>query len=174
MRCPRCGTVLQTGHRSALDSLIALSISMVVLMGVALSLPFLSLSGGGLSKDASVIDAAAAIADNRFWPFAVAVGALIFAVPVLRALALAYVLVPLRLGFGPPRQARWVFRMALELRPWSMAEIFLIGVAVALVKIADLATLSLGPAFWLFVVLSVMAIAEDMLICRRSIWRLLE
>ena len=58
-------------------------------------------------------------------------------------------------------------------RPWSMAEIFVIGVAVALVKVSGLASVTLGPAFWSFVLLGVVALMEDAVLCRRSVWDLI-
>ncbi|EPX86404.1 putative paraquat-inducible protein A [Rubellimicrobium thermophilum DSM 16684] len=55
-----------------------------------------------------------------------------------------------------------------------MAEVFAIGCAVSLVKIADLARVSLGPAFWMFAALVVMTVAQDRLVCRWSVWRSIE
>ncbi|WP_118134371.1 paraquat-inducible protein A [Oceanicella sp. SM1341] len=173
VRCPRCGTPLRTGHARAIDQLLAISLAVLVLMGTALALPFLGLEGGGLAQEATVLDAAEAIGSGRAWPLGVAVGALIFAVPLTRALALCYVLLPLRHGHPPRPHARAAFRLAIELRPWSMAEIFVIGVAVALVKIAGLATVQLEPAFWIFVLLGVLVTLEDIALCRRSIWTML-
>ena len=58
-----------------------------------------------------------------------------------------------------------------RLRPWSMAEIFALGCAVSLTKIADLATVSLGPAFWMFAGLVVVTVAQDRIVDRWSVWR---
>ena len=169
-RCPRCHTVLRTTRPASLDRVLAFALATPPLMAIALTASFLSLSGGGARQEASVIDAAAAVADADTWPLALAVGALIIALPVLRAVALAYVLLPIRLGRGPARHAARAFRVAIELRPWSMAEIFLIGVAVALVKVSGLAAVAMGPAFWSFVALAALALMEDAALCERSVW----
>ena len=55
-----------------------------------------------------------------------------------------------------------------------MAEIFVIGASIALVKVADLATVSLGPAFWLFGALVIAGVAQDALVDRWSLWRAIE
>ena len=55
-----------------------------------------------------------------------------------------------------------------------MAEIFIIGVSVALVKVAGLATISLGPAFWAFVALVLVTALKDSLMCELTIWKTLE
>jgi paraquat-inducible protein A len=55
-----------------------------------------------------------------------------------------------------------------------MAEIFAIGCAVALVKVADLANLTFGPAFWMFCVLTVVIVVQDNLMDRWSVWNSIE
>lgn len=173
VRCPRCRTVLRRGRNAVVDQVLALAMSVPPLMIVGLTASFLSLSGSGAHSQASVIDAAEAVATSRTWPLALVVGALIIALPVIRALALCYVLLPIRLGRPPARFATAAFRLSIELRPWAMAEVFVVGVAVALVKISGLATVTPGPAFWAFMMLAGVALAEDMVLCRRSIWDLI-
>jgi len=88
--------------------------------------------------------------------------------------ALAYTLLPLRLGRPPAPGAAHAFRIAAHLRPWSMAEVFLIGVVVALVKIVGMATVNLGPAFWAMAGLVVLVIYEGTALDEWSIWQTLE
>ncbi|MEM8751411.1 MAG: paraquat-inducible protein A [Pseudomonadota bacterium] len=170
MRCGRCRHVLRTGRAAAVETQLALAVAAPPLMVVGLGASFISLSGGGVFREASVLDAAAAMATGNALVLALAVGAAIVALPVLRAAALIYALAPLTLRRPPARHAARAFRLAVELRPWAMAEIFLIGVAVALVKVAGLAAVSLGPAFWSFVLLAALALIEDASICERTIW----
>lgn len=161
---------MRTERPAAIDSVLAGALAAPILMIIALSGSFLKLTGGGAVREASVIDAVAAIATSTTWPLAIAVGALIVALPTMRALALIYVLFPIRFGYAPARHAAAVFRFAIAVRPWSMAEIFLIGVAVALVKVSGLAVLTIGPAFWALSALALIMIAEDAALCERSIW----
>ncbi len=62
------------------------------------------------------------------------------------------------------------FSLSEALRPWSMAEIFAIGCAVALVKVVDLADVSFGPGFWMFACLVVLVVVQDNFMCRWSVW----
>jgi paraquat-inducible protein A len=101
----------------------------------------------------------------------VAVTAAIVVIPLLRAMLLIYTLGPVVFDRPPAAQATRAFRWAERLRPWSMAEIFAIGCAVSIVKIADLAQVSLGPAFWMFAGLVVVTVAQDTLVDRWSVWR---
>lgn len=172
VRCPRCHEVLTAETHLSLDGVLITSFATLVLLAAALSLPFISLSAGGRFQNAAVLDAAIA-AGGDSWPLALAVGAMIALIPALRAVALIYTLLPLRFGAAAFPHARGVFRLAIELRPWSMMEIFVIGVAVALVKVADLATIGLGSAFWLFVLLAALTVIEDASLCRRTVWRMI-
>jgi paraquat-inducible protein A len=85
-----------------------------------------------------------------------------------------YVLVPIIRDRPPAPLARPAFRLSEGLVPWSMAEIFAIGCAVALVKLSDLADVAFGPAAWMFAVLVVLVVATDGLMCRYSIWASLD
>ena len=172
-RCPRCAAVLTSDRAHSTDGVIASAIATIALLSAALALPFITLRAGGAEKDAALFDAIRA-AGEADWPLAVAVGAAIAAIPVGRALALIYALSPLRFMGRAAPGARWAFRLAIRLRPWSMVEIFIIGVVIALVKVAGLALLDLGAAFWLFVCLAGVAFYEDAALCRRTVWRMLE
>ncbi len=171
-RCPRCGALLTSDRAHSTDGVIAASVATIALLGAALALPFVALHAGGVDRQAGIADAMEA-AGGAFWPLAIVVGALIAAIPLARAAALLYVLAPLRLGGQPLPGAKAAFRFAVELRPWSMIEVFIIGVAVALVKISGLAAVELGSAFWIFVCLAGVAFYEDAALCRRTVWRML-
>lgn len=170
VRCPRCHALLRRGRTDMLDWLLAGAFSVPPLMAVGLAASFLSLSGGGVGAEASAMDAARALAEVLTWPAALAIGAVIAFLPVARSAALIYALLPVRMGRPPPSHAAQAIRLAASLRPWSMSEIFVIGVAVALVKVSGLASVTLGPAFWAFVMLAVVALVEDAVYCRRTVW----
>lgn len=174
LRCRRCNTVLKTNRPAAMDRTLAAAFASVILMVGAVFFPFLELSAVGLSRKASVLDAALAFSSGLMAPLAIAVGMLIVVIPLIRALALAYVILPLRLGNPPAPGANSAFRLAARLKPWSMAEIFIIGVVVALVKVAGMASITLGPAFWALAFLVLLVVVEGTSLCEWSIWRTLE
>ena len=173
-RCTRCRTVLIAPRGEAMLSVVWLAVAALALMSGVVFLPFLGIRSHGLGNDSTVLGAAAAFAGGAMFPLAVAVVALIVLVPTARMLLTLWALAPLALGRPPLPGAHAAFRLDEELRPWSMAEIFVIGVAVAMVKIADLATIEIGSAFWLFAALIVVIALQDGLKDRWSIWRALE
>ena len=93
---------------------------------------------------------------------------------MLRAALVIYVLTPVVLDRPPARHARAAFRWSEQLRPWSMAEIFAIGCAVALVKLSDLALVGFGPAFWLFTAVVIIIVLQDRFLCSWSVWNSLD
>jgi paraquat-inducible protein A len=174
LRCRRCHAVLITDRPRALDRTLAAALATVILMAGAMLFPFLELSTFGIHRNASVLDAALAFSNGLMIPLAIAVGMLIIVLPLIRALALAYVVLPLRLGRPPAPGAEEAFRLAGRLKPWAMAEIFIIGVIVALVKVAGMAAITLGPAFWALAILVLLVALESASLCEWSIWRMLE
>lgn len=173
-RCRRCGTVLMAPRDGALTRIVMLSATALVLMAAAVFFPFLELAAGGLSQRSSVFDAIRAFSDGLMLPLSFAVALLIVVLPAFRFAALIYVLGPMAIGWAPARHAAGAFRLAEATRPWAMAEIFVVGVAVALVKVAGLAQISLGPAFWAFVALILVTVLKDNFMCRLTIWKTLE
>ena len=174
LRCVRCGGVLAKPRGGAFTQLIALSFTTVVLMMGAIFFPFLEISRMGFGNATSLFGVGMAFADGVLLPLVLAVMAMIVGLPVLRAFLLVYTLAPLAQGRPPYRHAARAFRWSELLRPWSMAEIFVIGTAVALIKVAGLATVHLGPAFWAFCALILVNLASRGFMCQTTIWDAIE
>lgn len=173
-RCLRCHRVLLAPRESAMTKIVMLALTATVLMIAAISFPFLRLESRGLAQESSVLDAVMAFSEGIMVPLSLAVAALIVVLPLLRLGAILYALVPMAIGWAPAKGAVPAFRLAEALKPWSMAEIFIVGVAVALVKVAGLAQLTIGPAFWAFSGLVLVTFLSDNFMCRLTIWRTLE
>jgi len=174
MRCVRCKTVLYQPRDGAMTQILMLSATALVLLVAAIFFPFLELESYGLDHRSSVFDTVLAFADGPTLPLSLAVAALIIVLPLVRFALLTYVFAPMAIGTHPARFARRAFRWAEAIKPWAMAEIFIVGVAVALVKIAGLAKVSIGPAFWAFVGLLIIVFLSDTVMCRLSVWQTLD
>lgn len=172
--CQQCHTVLIAPRHKAGLKIIAISFATFILIIGAAFFPFLDIDAAGNKNSVSVMDAALAFSSGPLLMLALATAGLILIVPLVRVVITLYVLVPIVLDLPPSRYAMQAFRLSEALRPWSMAEIFALGCAVALVKIADLATVGFGPAFWMFGGLVVLVVAQDNYICRWSVWNSLE
>ena len=173
-RCRRCHTVLMAQRRDTFVNVMLLSVTVAILMAGAVFFPFLNVSVAGLSNRSSIFSTALAFSEGVLAPLALAVMLLVVLIPIVRAAALVYTLAPLARGRRPYRHADGVFRFAEALKPWSMAEIFVIGTAVALVKVADVATIGVGPAFWALAALVAVLILQNIYLSKWTIWEALE
>lgn len=171
--CHRCHTVLIAPRKGAGLKIIALALASVILVIGALTFPFIGISRLGLHSDTTVLDAALAFS-GPLMILSLGVFALIIFLPLTRLLLTLYVLTPVVFDRQAWPGAKRAFRWSETLRPWSMAEIFVIGCAVALIKLSDLARVELGPAFWMFVILVVLIVIQDTFMCRWSVWKSLE
>lgn len=172
-RCLRCHRVLVAPRRKAGQLIIAMSLTGVILVAAAMVFPFIRISAVGLANGATLLDAALAF-EGPFLALSLAVLALILLLPLTRLVLTLYVLAPIVANRRPAPWARQAFRLSEALRPWSMAEIFAIGTAVALVKVADLARVEFGPAFWMFLILVIVGVVQERYTCSWSIWESLE
>lgn len=173
-RCTRCGFSLAAPRERAMARIVMLAATSLVLMTAAIFFPFIEISAGGMTRRSSVLDAAVTFSQGLSVPLALAVAAFIVVLPMVRLAAIVYALAPMSFGWRAAPHAISAFRLAEALKPWAMAEIFVIGVAVALVKIAGLATVGLGAAFWALVLLVLVNILNDTFMCKLTLWRTLE
>ncbi len=172
--CSRCKMILIQPRRKAGLRIIALTLSVTILVTAAVFFPFLEIHTAGIGNRTSILDIATSFRSGLLVLVSVVTVSMIVLVPLLRTLLLLYVLVPLVFDRPPARHARGAFRTAQRIKPWAMTEIFAIGCAVALVKISALARLEFGPAFWMFALLVVVVVVNDIYLCTWSVWKSLE
>jgi paraquat-inducible protein A len=93
--------------------------------------------------------------------------------PLGRLAATVYVLIRSH-ETTPPPHLRRLFAYAEMLRPWSMLEVFVLGVFVAYVKLGDLVTIGLGLGVYVLIVLTFMLVWMDAALDREAVWQRLE
>lgn len=170
-KCGRCHSVILTNKRRSAERTIALMLSSVILYAVAIFFPFMKMERSGLSNEISVIDAVNILWINEMQSLAVICACLILLFPLTRILLLLMVGMTMQgRGQTGPVHA-FFFRTAQALEPWTMAEIFMIGVIVSLVKVGKLATITVGPAFWAMSGLIVLLAMGASAVCRDTIWQ---
>ncbi|MEM9794913.1 MAG: paraquat-inducible protein A [Pseudomonadota bacterium] len=153
---------------------MALATAALALMSIVVFYPFLQLRNGVFTSRASVFETVMSFSEGVMAPLSLAVAAFVIVLPVLRLTLILWALGPIAANRAPWPQAAHALRYAEVLKPWSMAEIFMVGVAVALVKLADLATLSMGPAFWSFAAMVVIVALQDTQMSKHTLWTKLD
>lgn len=148
-RCRRCGALLYRERAEPVDRTLALALAAAVLFVVANLLPFLAFEMQGRVTETTLASGVEQLWQEGHGLLAAVVFGTAIGAPGLEIGLLLYVLLPLRVGRRPPQLAR-AFRLLRRVQPWSMMEVFLIGILVSLVKLADLATLIPGLALVAF------------------------
>ena len=171
--CPRCGAILARGKRNPVDHTLALTITALILFLLANLYPFMTFSLEGRAQDNRLITGVFSLAQSGYYPLAALIFIASIGVPLLKILALAYVLLPIKLGRTPRGLAR-VYRALAALYPWGMLEVYMLGVLVAITKLAGMATIVLGTAFYAFIALILVTTAATSAMDPRAVWDRLE
>jgi paraquat-inducible protein A len=153
--CARCGATLWRYSGLTLSNWLALAISALIVFGVANAYPVASMSVQGMVQQASLLDAIAITWRQDHWVVAIMTGMAGFALPMLQLSVLLWVLGPLSRG-REPLGFRTAMRLLGILRPWCMVPVFLLGVLVAVVKLAGMAAVTPGIGLAAFGILTIL------------------
>jgi paraquat-inducible protein A len=140
---------------------------------MANAFPFLAFKQSGLEHVMTLAEATRQLSDDGFTSLSVIFLAMTVLIPAALIAVTVALLLPLRRGRRAPwlvPAARWLFRMT----PWSMAEVFIIGVIVSLVKIAAMATVVIGISFWSYAAFTVCLTAAMSSLDRQQLWTAIE
>ncbi|MFP4245646.1 MAG: paraquat-inducible protein A [Halochromatium sp.] len=152
-RCLRCGHRLHRHRPASLDRTLAFALTGLILFVVANSFPFLSFEMQGQHTETTLFSGVAELAEQGKAEVAAVVFFTAILAPALQLLLLLIVLAPLRLGRGLPPGYPTLFRWFKTMLPWGMMDVFLIGILVSVVKLADMATIVPGTSLFAFVLL---------------------
>jgi len=173
LHCVRCDTVLRRLHRDPVNEPLAMHLAGLLLYLVAITMPLMELRIGGASQPASLLTGIFILADQQLWALALVVAITSVVAPALKLGAGIYVLAGVQLPHPPP-MLPWVFRSLSQLRPWSMVEVYLLGLFVAYVKLIDLATVEVGAALWALGGLMLAMAAADAALDPEAVWQRME
>jgi hypothetical protein len=121
--CPRCGGLLRRRRRKSIERTLAASVP----FAVANAFPFLRFEMRGRITETTLATGVFDLWDQGVPAIALLVGFTAVLAPGLQLALLLYVLLPVQLGRVPWQMAR-MFRLLRRVQPWSMMEIFLVGI----------------------------------------------
>ena len=171
--CLGCGRILYRNRPNSLARATSFSAAGLIFMVIAHSFPFLTMRSGGLSTRLTLLESVSVFARDRDYLLAAAVAFFTIIAPLALMGGLLYVAAPLRHGFALPGAVRvtlWFQRM----EPWSMLEVFLLGLLVSLLKLGHLAELTFGAGLWALAGLVICTSAALGGIDRMELWDRLE
>jgi len=168
--CPRCGARLYRHDRHSLDNTLALACGALVLLAAANAFPIVGLDLQGQRIDTTVVGAAVRLWREGMQIVAILVLLTTTLLPLLELTALVWMALPLRFGKRPPG-FRWLFRLMRMAHPWAMVEVFIMGVLVAVVKLAHLAEVLPGAAAWCFGGVMLLLVTLATIVEPRDLWQ---
>jgi paraquat-inducible protein A len=159
--CPRCGTALHVRRRDSIVRTWALSLTALVLYLPANTYPVLTLIQLGSGQPNTILGGVRELVRNGMWPLALLVFFASIVVPVVKLISLGVLLITTQ------QRSRWrlhdrtvVYRVVEGIGRWSMIDVFMISILVALVHFGALVTVNPGPgaiAFAAVVILTMFA-----------------
>ena len=167
--CVRCGAQLRKRPRNGLEHTLALAFAAAILFVVANSFPFLAFDMKGRVTETTVVAGIVDLYQGGKAEIAALVALTIEIAPVAQLGLLLYVLVPLRMGRVPWRLPH-AFRLLRHAQSWSMIEVFLIGIVVAITKLMGMASIVPGLALWSFALLMLVLAGAMSSFDPESVW----
>jgi len=172
-RCPRCNFELWRRREDSLDRTLALAIAAAILYIVANSVPMLGLTVVGRQAFTTVLGGAQHLWEDGRDTVAALV---LFTAVVAPALQIGFMLA-IVLGARREPVPGWVgvlLRHHGITQTWSMIEVMMLGVLVALIKIADYATVIPGLALFVLGVLVFVLAGMQSAFDPRVVWERIE
>ena len=153
--CPRCEHTLIKRHRYPAQRSMALAISALIALVLAVSFPFVRFSVSGIGNEIELTQTATTLIGFHQPVVAIAVIMSIVILPALYLIGLIWLQLSLLIDRKLPF-SRDVARTLTHLTPWLMADVFIVGALVSLIKIAGIAQITLGASFWAFCAFAVL------------------
>jgi paraquat-inducible protein A len=172
-RCARCASTIATRSTDPIDRPLALSLAALFAFIVANTEPLMGLSAAGRHASTTIVNGA-----YEMWMQGEQITALIIAFcAVIAPGGYIVFLLTVLLAVRRPPAPRWVgglLRWAAFMQPWSMVEVMILGILIALIKIAELALVDPGIGMYAVGALVVLLTAIGITFDADEIWRRIE
>ena len=172
-KCSRCGNTVAARPSASLDRALALTVTAVIVFIIAHTTSLMGLSAVGRSSSTTIFGGVL-----QMWEDGERITAMIvmFCAGIAPGAYLAFMLTVLLAVRRPPAPL-WVgemMRWGHHMHPWSMNEVMILGILVALIKIAELATVEAGIGMYAMGGLVLLFPAIALSIDEHETWRRIE
>jgi paraquat-inducible protein A len=159
-KCVRCGAMLYCRKNNSLELTLMFTLAGLIFYILANVYPFMTFDLEGRTQENNLITGVKELYEHEMVGLSILVFLTSVLVPLLKLSGMAFLLLPLRFNRRPWKFAS-IFRMVQSLHPWAMMEVYMLGVLVAYVKLADMATIIPGIALFSFAILIFITAAAD-------------
>ncbi len=168
--CVRCNCTIDAGHRSGAQSAsrcLAAACGALVLYFPAILLPILKIDKLGHHHEASLLGGTWDLLMHGSWFVGIVVLLFSIVLPLVKLLALVELS---WVSLTGQSHRAWTYRLVEWAGRWSMMDVLLLALMVALVKLGDLIEFQLGPAVIAFVLCVVMSLIASAMFDPHAIW----
>ncbi len=171
--CCCCGAALYRNTPGSLVRTLALTLAAAILFIVANVYPILGIEIQGVRNATNLGGAVYSLWNQEMRMISSLVCVTTILVPAIELAMMIYLLLPLSMRRVPPGVAL-ILRILHSIKPWGMVEVFMLGILVALVKLADLSSLIPGVALWSFGGVTLLLAAVAASFNPRDVWGCLD
>src|SRR4249920_2566766 len=159
-RCVRCPTTLHRHAAHSVQHSIALTVGALVLLLIMCVTTLMNVETTGIRHQAGLLSGPVELVNRGMSGLAAVVVFVTLIAPFCKLIGTLYVLIRMQEA-APPRHLSRVFRVAEQLRPWSMIEVFVFGVFVAYVKLGDVVHIAFNNGIYALLGLTFVIIWAD-------------
>lgn len=169
--CPRCGSTLHQRKPNSLKRTWALVLAAVIFYIPANLLPVTVVISFGKAQADTIMSGVIYFISTGMWPIALVIFVASILVPMLKLSILTFLLISVqRKSAWRPKDRTRLYRITEAVGRWSMVDIYVVTILVALVNLGNLATIKAGPGAGFFAAVVVITIFAAMSFDPRLIW----
>ena len=169
--CPRCGARLHDRKPNSIVRTWALVLAAFIFYIPANVLPITIVISLGKAQADTIISGVIYFIRSGMWPIALVIFLASIFIPLLKLLVLIFLLISVQRKSSWRRRDRTRLYLIVEIiGRWSMVDIFVVTILVALVQLGGLATIHAGPGAVFFGAVVVITIFAAMSFDPRLIW----
>ena len=169
--CPRCGATLHSRKPNSVARTWALVIAAFIFYIPANMLPITHVISFGKAQSDTIMSGVIYFVKSGSWPIALVIFVASVFVPLLKLILLTYLLISVQVkSQWRPKDRTRLYRITEAVGRWSMVDIYVVTLLVALVKLGALATIEAGPGAIFFAGVVIITIFAAMSFDPRLIW----
>jgi len=173
--CPRCEAHIHLRKPNSISRTWALLIAAYILYIPANLLPVMTVISFGKGNPDTILSGVKELIHAGMWPIALLVFFASIIVPVTKLLALTYLLLSVQFkSRWRPQERTVLYRITEVVGRWSMIDIFMISILIALVKLEAVATIEPGMGAISFAAVVIITMFAAMGFDPRLIWDKME
>ena len=171
LRCPRCAARVRTRRADSLVRAWALLLAALLCYLPANLLPIMTSTSLGVTQADTILSGVRYLLVEGMWPLALIVFVASICIPVLKitVLSLLLVSVSMRWQWRPADRSR-MYRIVDLVGRWSMVDIFVVSVLVAIVRMGNFAVVHAESGAFFFAAVVVLTMLASMSFDPRLIW----